>query len=66
MELKRGDRVRVYREKVKYIALIAVPVLKQTQNLVISRCGCAGTAKNVQKSMMHVQSCFAHLNLLLF
>ena len=41
---------------------LAVPVVKSTQNLVISRRSCAGTAKKkCPKNVMHVQSCcFAH------
>ena len=39
---------------------LAVPVLKSTQNLMISRCS-AGTAKKCTKSVMRVLSCcFAH------
>ena len=40
LEMKRGDRVPVQRERAKF----AVPVLKATQNLVISCRSCAGTA----------------------
>ena len=55
----RGPRPSSERESKIY--RIAVPALKSTQNLVISRPSCAGTAKKCTKSVMHVQSCcFAH------
>ena len=50
-------------ERESKISHLAVPVLKSTQNLVISRRSWAGTAKKYTKSVMHVQSCcFAHKN----
>ena len=48
MELKREDCVRLQKEIVKFIAL-HVPFLKSTQNLVISRRSCAGTAMKCTK-----------------
>ena len=55
----RGPRPSSERESKIY--RIAVPALKSTQNLVISRPSCAETAKKCTKSVMHVQSCcFAH------
>ena len=44
----------------------AVPVLKSTQNLVMSRCSRAGTAKNCTKKRGRAELLFCSLNLLLF
>ena len=60
MQLKRGHcdpsseiDGKIYR--------LAVPILKSTQNLVISGCCFAETAKKCTKKVMHVQSCcFSH------
>ena len=50
-------------ERESKIYHLAVPVLKSTPNLVISRRNWAETAKKCTKSVMHVQSCyFAHKN----
>ena len=46
--LKRGERVE-FRERESKIYRLAVPVLKSTQNLVISRRSCPGTAKKRRK-----------------
>ena len=57
LELKRGDRPRVQTEMVEFIAFRSPP----QKNLVISRRSCAaGRQRNVQKSVMHVESCFAN------
>ena len=53
LELKRGNRVRVQiRERESKIDRLAVPVLKSTPNLVISRRSCAGTEE------MYLKACF--------
>ena len=51
LELKRGDRVRVQTEREREIKTyrLAVPVLKSTQHLVISRCSFSGSAKKFTK-----------------
>ena len=65
MELKRGDRVRAERDSKSY--RLAVPVLKSTQNLVISRCSFAGTAKKyTNKRDARAELSFCSLNLFLF
>ena len=59
LELKKGDSLRLQKERVKFIALRSHS--KSTQNLVISRHSCARMAKHVQQSVMYFQSyCFAH------
>ena len=60
MELNRGDRVRFQIEKVKFIAL-PFPFLSHLKIMIMSRYSCAGRLRNVQKTVMHVQSsCFGH------
>ena len=49
LELKRGDRVRVQTERESKVYCLAVPALKSTQNLVISRPSSSGTAKKFTK-----------------
>ena len=63
LELKRGGRARVQTQRVEFIAL-PFPSSKQiTFHVVVVQ----GRPRNVQKSVMHVQSCyFANLNPLLF
>ena len=57
LELKRGDRVRFQREKVKFITL----------PFPFSRCSCAGMAKKCTKKRdARVELLFCSLNLLLF
>ena len=53
-------------ERESKIYRLAVPVLKSTQNLVISRCGCAGTAKKcTTKRDARAELLFSALNVLL-
>ena len=49
LELKRGTACEFSRRD-STIYRLAVPVLKSTQNLVISRCSCAGTEKKCKKA----------------
>ena len=70
-ELKRGGCVRVQREREgereSKIYRLAVSVLKSNQNLVISRCSFAGTAKKcTTKRDARVELLFCSLNVPFF
>ena len=61
LKLKRGDRVRVQREMVQFIAL-PLPFSSQLKIWSFHVVVVQGRQRNVQKSMMHVLSCcFAQL-----
>ena len=65
MALNRGDRVRAERDSKSY--RLAVSVLNSTQNLVISRCSFAGTAKKYTKKRdARAELLFWSLNVLRF
>ena len=67
LKLKKGDSVRVQRERESKIYRLAVPVLKSTQNLVSWGCSCAGTAKKCTKKRdARAQLLSCSLNVLLF
>ena len=66
LKMKRGDRARVQTKMVESIVL-PFPYSSKLKNLVISRRGCAGTAKKCTKkrdARVHLLLC--SLNLLLF
>ena len=55
----RGPRASLERDC--KIHRLAIPVLKSTQNMVISPRSCVGASKKCRNSVMHVRSCcFAH------
>lgn len=59
--------VSEFTERENKIYHLAVPILKSTQNSVISHRSWAGMAKKCTKSVMHIQSCwFAHKILFVF
>ena len=66
MELKRGDRARVQTEMVEFIASpfsFSSKLKIWSFHVVVVQ----GQQRNVQKIVMHVQSCgFAHLTYCLF
>ena len=65
MELNRGDSVRAERDSKSY--RLAVSVLNSTQNLVISRCSFARTAKKYTKKRdARAELLFWSLNVLRF
>ena len=57
MELKRGDRARVQTQRVEFIALPS-PSSKQIKIWSFHVVIVQGRLRNVQKSVMHVQSCY--------
>ena len=66
LELKRGVRTRIQTQMVEFIALPS-PFQKELKISSFQVVVMQGRQRNVQKSVMHVQSCcFANLNLLLF
>ena len=60
----RGTRASSERDS--KIHRLAVPVLKSTQNGVISPRSCLGAATKCRNSVMHVQSCVLLIKAIVF